>query len=206
MPPTLGSLLVALSCPESVPIVTKPCGRTLGRIDNGTVAAAATAHVESLVPRGGHAHTELDGVDLSTHTYALVDLAIDKAMLWQTLGSRGKHGRRDNDLRDGGAGKRAKELQPIIGARGRVTVSCATGSFGPFAGSNWNVLEPTCSPNTLPVIEPVPSGWRDEVTFRPLSVNVDCEINAAEGAVIRICTASPEVTNSATGVFRLLIA
>ena len=78
------------------------------RIYNGTVAAAATAHVESLVPRGGHADTELDSVNLSTHTYALVDLAIDKAMLWQTLGSRGKDGRRDNDLRDREAGKRAK--------------------------------------------------------------------------------------------------
>ena len=106
--------------------------QNVGRIDNGTVAAAATAHVESLVPRGGHAHTELDGVDLSTHTYALVDLAIDKAMLWQTLGSRGKDGRRDNDLRDGGAGKRRKGTAADDGSAGSVCVGdCCHHHNGP---------------------------------------------------------------------------
>ncbi len=98
------------------PIVTKPCGKTL--VGSTTVPfSAATAHVESLVPRGGHADTELDSVNLSTHTYALVDLAIDKAMLWQTLGSRGKDADVITTLFIVRLVNALRELQPIIGVR-----------------------------------------------------------------------------------------
>ena len=94
----------------------------------------------------------------------------------------------------------ARELQALAGARARVTSNCAAGTFDVFMLNSWKVLVPVCSPGTVPVIEPFPAGCKYEVTFFPFSVTNERRINAVEGAVILIFTASPEATNSANGV------